>query len=240
MSGPVQQQTPPKPPGPLFWAAFLWAVLGAVFLVLAIFARFYDYFPSDVFIAHRIQNIDVSGFGGYVDFVNFIGGDVFYVILVLIIAAAFALARSWFEAGLLLITIGPRVANSIVKQAVERPRPSPDLLHVVHHDSSYSFPSGHTVGTAALFGVLFFVVPAVVSPRPLRWLLQLGCLLLIASAGPARVYIGVHWPSDVLGGYLLALLFLLPAFLAYRAVSPAPIHSQPEPRMLDWRKTADT
>jgi undecaprenyl-diphosphatase len=134
---------------------------------------------------------------------------------------------------LVLITIGPRIANSIVKEAVQRPRPSAHLLHVSQRDSGYGFPSGHTVGTAVLFGVLFFIIPAAVPWRPVRWLLQLGCLLLIASAGPARVYVGVHWPSDVLASYLLALLFLMPVFLAYHALTRTRTRSQPEPRMLD-------
>jgi undecaprenyl-diphosphatase len=222
-----------KPPGLIFWVAFLWAVLGAVFLVLAVFARYYDYFPSDVFIAHRIQNIDVPAFGGYVDFVNVVGNGWVLIALALIGAAALVLARAWTEAAVLLIAIGPRLANSVVKDAVQRPRPSPELVHVSDHANDFSFPSGHTVGTSVLFGVLFFVLPAVVPSRPLRWLLQLGCLLLIASAGPARVYVGVHWPSDALASYLLALLFLVPACLAYQALSRTRIRSQPQARMLD-------
>ncbi len=233
MTTTLQPQAVRKPPGLLFLCAYLWAFVGAAFVVLGAFARYYDYFPSDLFIAHRIQNIDVPAFGGYVDFVNFLGNDWFYITLTLVIAAAFAVARAGLEAVLVLITIGPRVANSIVKEAVERPRPSADLLNVVRHDSGYGFPSGHTVGTAALFGVLFFVIPAAVPWRPVQWLLQLGCLLLIVSAGPARVYVGVHWPSDVLASYLLALLFLMPAFLAYRALTRDRIRSRAEPRMLD-------
>jgi membrane-associated phospholipid phosphatase len=208
---------PARPaPGALFWASFIWAVIGATFVVLAVLAKYYDYFPSDVFIAHRIQRIDVPAFGGYVDFVNFLGRDIFYIALTLVLAGAFALLRAPIEAFLVFLTIGPRVLNSAAKEAVTRPRPSADLIHVTQHDSGYSFPSGHTVGTAALFGVLFFVIPAVIANRPVRWLLQLACLLLVVSAGPARVYVGVHWPSDTLASYLLALMFLIPAGVGYR------------------------
>jgi undecaprenyl-diphosphatase len=185
---------------------------------MAGFARFYDYFPSDVFIAHRLQDIDVPAFGGYIDFVNFLGSDVFAVILIVALAAAVAVARAPMEAFAVLLSAGPRLVNSAVKQAVERPRPSASLISVPHADSGYSFPSGHTVGGAALFGVLLLVLPAVVPWRPLCRVLQLGCALLIVSVGPARVYVGVHWPSDVLGSYLLALLFLIPVWAVYRAL----------------------
>ncbi len=220
-------------PGALFWAAFLWAIVGATFVVLAVFARFYDYFPSDVSIAHRIQSIDVPAFSGYVDFVNVVGNGWVLIALALIGATTLVLARGWLEAILLLITIGPRVGNSVLKDAVQRPRPSPELTHVSDPATDYSFPSGHTVGTSVLFGVLFFVIAAVVPSRPLRWLLQLGCLLLVVSAGPARVYVGVHWPSDVLGGYLLALMFLIPVVAAYRMITGNRTRSQAESRVLD-------
>ena len=133
----------------------------------------------------------------------------------------------------MLLTLGPRVLNSAVKDAVARPRPSPDLIHVVQHDSGYGFPSGHTVGTAVLFGTLFLIMPTAVPWRPARWLLQLGCLMLIVSAGPARVYVGVHWPSDALGSYLLALLFLIPAFVGYWLFSRNRGRTHAESRMLD-------
>jgi len=229
----AEQQPVRQTPGALFWAAFLWSIVGATFVVFAVFARFYDYFPSDVYIAHHIQSIDVPAFGGYVNFVNFIGSDVFYIVLTLLLASAIVLLRAPIEAVLVLLTIGPRVLNSAAKEAVVRPRPSAELVHVGQHDSGYSFPSGHTVGTVALFGVLFLVLPAVVPSRPLRWLLQLGCLLLIVSAGPARVFVGVHWPSDVLGSYLLALMFLIPAVAAYWMVTKNRTRSQAESRMLD-------
>jgi len=229
----AQQDPAREAPSALFWASFLWSIVGATFVVFAVFARFYDYFPSDIYIAHHIQSIDVPAFGGYVNFVNFIGNDVFYIVLTLLVAGAIVLLRAPIEAVLVLLTIGPRLLNSAAKEAVARPRPSADLVEVAQHDGGYGFPSGHTVGTAALFGVLFLVLPAVVPSRPLRWLLQLGCLLLIVSAGPARVFVGVHWPSDALGSYLLALIFLIPAVAAYRMVTRSRTRSQAESRMLD-------
>lgn len=200
------------------WGSGLWLALALLFLALAGFAAFYDRFPSDERIAHAIQEVDVPAFGGFVDFVNLPGDAPVYIPLTLGLSAAFVIARAGWEAALMLLTFAPRAVNSVLKDLVERPRPSADLVDVMGDASGFGFPSGHTVGTAALFGMLFFLIPAAVSWRPLRWLLQLGCLLLALAAGPARVYIGVHWPSDVLGGYLLTLLFLAPALLAYRAL----------------------
>jgi undecaprenyl-diphosphatase len=189
-----------------------------LFLFLAITAAFFDYFPSEVFIANRIQGIDVAGFGGFVDFVNALGVAWVYVPVTVALAVALVARNAWLEGGLMLGTFLARYVNTWVKDAVDRPRPSPDLIDVRATPGGFAFPSGHTVGTAVLFGLLFFVMPALVPSRPVRWLLQAGCLLLVAAAGPARVYIGVHWPSDVLGGYVLALLFLIPAFAAVLAL----------------------
>lgn len=200
---------------PLIWGAWLWCLLVAFFVALAVSAIFYDRFPADERVAHAIQNIDVPALGGFFDVVNFVGNGWFAVPFAVVVAFGFAVQRSWWEAALLPLTLVPRAINSIVKDVVDRPRPSPDLLHVTGDASGPGFPSGHTVGTAALFGLLFFLIPAVVPWRPLRWALQLGCLLAVAAAGPARVYVGVHWPSDTLAGYLLALLLVGPLATAY-------------------------
>ncbi|OGO49922.1 MAG: hypothetical protein A2148_07775 [Chloroflexi bacterium RBG_16_68_14] len=202
----------------LVWAAGLWAAVALLFCFLAGLAAFYDRFPSDERIAHEIQAIDVPAFGGFVDFVNALGSAWAYVPLTLAAAAAFLVLRGGTEAVLVLLTFVARGVNSLLKDWVERPRPSPKLVEVTSDASGSGFPSGHTVGTVALFGMLFFLIPAVVPWRPLRWALQAGCLLVVLAAGPARVYVGVHWPSDVLAGYLLAFLFVAPVVAAYWAL----------------------
>jgi undecaprenyl-diphosphatase len=186
-----------------------------VFALMAAGAALFDRFPGDERIAHAIQDIDVPAFGGFVDAINWLGNTWPSAALVIILAAAFALRRAPVAAGLVLLTFAAKWLNSALQDLIGRPRPSPDLIEVTKHIEAGSFPSGHTVSTTVLFGLLFFLAPALVAWPAARWALRAGCLLVIAAAGPARVYIGVHWPSDVFGGYLLALLFLAPLFLLY-------------------------
>lgn len=200
------------------WLLGLWLALALLFLVLAAFAAFYDRFPADERIAHTMQDIDVPAFGGFVDFVNWLGGWP-CIALAVTLAVVFALVRSGWEALLTVLTLAPRGLNSLVKGWIERPRPSPDFIDVSERAEGFGFPSGHTVGTTVLFGALFFLLPTLVPWRPLRWALQAGCLLIVVAAGPARVYVGAHWPSDVLAGHLLALLVLVPLLAGYRAVT---------------------
>lgn len=222
----TSQDAPPAPaadPRRPSWRrlASFWAAFALFFLVLALFAAFYDRFPGDERIAHATQDIDVPAFGGFLDFINLLGTAWLVLPLTIGLAVAFALARHGTEAMLVLLAFAARGVNGFVKEVVERPRPSPDLVDVTNDASGFSFPSGHTLGTAVLFGLLFFLIPAAVPWRPVRWLFQAACLLAVVAAGPARVYVGVHWPSDAFAGYLLALLLLAPVLTLYYALRPA-------------------
>jgi undecaprenyl-diphosphatase len=214
-AGPHPARRRPLLRGRAGWGLLLWIALALTFVILATLASFYDRLPADERIAHAVQDSDAPAVGGFFDFENALGLALVYIPLTLGLAALLAVRRAGSESVLVLLTFVVRGVSSLVKDWVERPRPSAKLIDIPGDYSGFSFPSGHTVGTGVLFGVLFFVIPAVVSWRPLRWLLQAGCLLLVLAAGPARVYVGAHWPSDVLGGYLLALLALGPAAVVY-------------------------
>ncbi len=196
----------------------LWLAGALLFLIMAVFAGFFDRFPGDEAAAGAFQDLDPPVLGGFLEFINWIGTEWVYAFVTLGLALALALTRSGWESLLVLYTAGVRVGNSVLKDWIERPRPSEELVEVTERASGFGFPSGHTVGTAALFAAAFVIIPVVVSWRPLRWLLQAGCLLAVLAAGPARVYVGVHWPSDVLAAYLLALLAVGPPLVAYRVL----------------------
>ncbi len=202
----------------LRWGIRLWLAGALLFLIMAVFAGFFDRFPGDEAATGAFQDVDPPVLGGFLEFINWIGTRWVYIPFTLGLALALALTRSGWESLLVLYTAGVRLGNSVLKDWIERPRPSEELVEVTERASGFSFPSGHAVGTAALFAAAFFIIPVVVSSRPLRLLLQAGCLLAVLAAGPARVYVGVHWPSDVLAAYLLALLALGPPLVAYRVL----------------------
>ena len=130
----------------------------------------------------------------------------------LVVALAGGLALVLFAAGrgqvllLLLGTGAGRLVNIGVKELIERPRPSPDIVHVSNPDSSFAFPSGHAEGAMLLYGLVFYFVTLYLPKSRFRLALQAACLWIIVGTGLQRIYTGAHWPSDVLGAYYLGLL----------------------------------
>jgi membrane-associated phospholipid phosphatase len=100
------------------------------------------------------------------------------------------------------------VAGEGVKLWVGRMRPSAPAVHVAAHLSGYSFPSGHVIQYVTLFGFTSYVVAATWSRGVARNALLVLFAALIALVGPSRVYLGQHWPSDVVGAYLFSALWL--------------------------------
>jgi membrane-associated phospholipid phosphatase len=94
--------------------------------------------------------------------------------------------------------------DQIVKVSLQRHRPTADLVKILDPSTGYSYPSGHAV----FFTWLYFMLAASLAPKlPPRWRALLwgiaGVLVFLACVG--RVWAGAHWPSDVIGGFLLGL-----------------------------------
>ncbi|GIG62165.1 hypothetical protein Lfu02_65370 [Longispora fulva] len=118
------------------------------------------------------------------------------------------LARSWWPAVVVLLAVGGTAVLTFAVKVVDgRARPPAGVVAVVGED--FSFPSGHTSNTTATIGVLTFLVYGLVRPGRPRVLLVTGAVLVMAAVGLSRLYLGVHWFTDVLGGYLLAGAWLL-------------------------------
>ncbi|KAF1303351.1 phosphatase PAP2 family protein [Enterococcus sp. JM9B] len=113
---------------------------------------------------------------------------------------------AWLGIGVLGIA---GILNPLIKLVFTRERPT--LLHLVT-EHSYSFPSGHSTGSMVLFGTLIFLVPTLFTSTTARWIARIFLGFIILAIGISRIYLGVHFPSDIIGGYSLGLGWL---FLTY-------------------------
>lgn len=98
------------------------------------------------------------------------------------------------------------LTNQILKNIFTRPRPN--HLRLIKQ-GGYSYPSGHAMISIAIYGFLIYYVYHKVKNKALKISLIGLLILLIISIGLSRIYVGVHYPSDILGGYTLALLILI-------------------------------
>ncbi|MDI6857728.1 MAG: phosphatase PAP2 family protein [Dehalococcoidia bacterium] len=198
----------------LFWP--LWFAGLALFGVMAGFATVASRFPGDLPVAEWVQGID--GLSAVADAVNAAGDFPLTLAVTLVSLAWLGLTRRFVEGAFIVLSFVPRALREAISALVARPRPDAELVEVRDEAAGFSFPSGHVVGAMVLYGLLFYLVQIAVPRRELRAPLQIVLAFVIFAAGPARVYVGVHWPSDVLGGHLYGALALALLILGYRHV----------------------
>jgi undecaprenyl-diphosphatase len=137
-------------------------------------------------------------------------GDPVVLITVSLILAGFFLTRyqrrSEGLALLLAVALGYAL-STVFKIYFHRARP--DLWEIVARPQSYSFPSGHAMVSMIVYGISAYLLEAAF-PR-YRWIFRIAAAALILLIGASRLYLGVHWPSDVLAGYALGLIIVFVA-----------------------------
>lgn len=134
-------------------------------------------------------------------FASFVGADVlgaaFVVSLIVFAWLHWRQAAIW----LTLTMAGALVLDLSLKYAFHRQRPTPFFGPLPH---TYSFPSGHALFSVCFYGVLAGLLAARIKSLPARICIWAAAAVLIVAIGMSRIYLGVHYPTDVLGGYLAA------------------------------------
>ena len=97
------------------------------------------------------------------------------------------------------------VLNQILKNIFDRPRP--EGLRLIQ-ETGYSFPSGHSMVSMAFYGFLIYIIYKKVKNPYLKWGSMLLLLSLIVAIGISRIYLGVHYASDVIGGFCFSIAYL--------------------------------
>lgn len=142
-----------------------------------------------------------------------IGASVCVFVLLATSFATFWLAGLRRQAVLMLVAmVGALALELSLKHAFHRARPEPYFN--VPLPASYSFPSGHALAAACLYGMLAVLTTGRVKRRDRKVAIWTVCAFMILMIGLSRIYLGVHYPSDVLAGYMAACVWLGMLYLA--------------------------
>ena len=210
---------------------WLWQIALGAILLFAVDAYFV--LSGSYTIVDRSVELFVQGFPwGPVVYVfaafNAVAG--FWQLLAGLVLAVLMAVWDRRAGWLLFIGSGASLLDNLIKVLVARQRPAADLVHVLNPATGYSFPSGHAV----FYTWVAIMLAAALAPRlrpTARPFLWLGAALVILIACTARVYEGVHWPTDVIGGFLLAL-----AWCAFVLWLPERWLPTPSRTWLMWRR----
>ena len=115
-----------------------------------------------------------------------------------------------------VISLSSTVVYKVVKGIFERPRPELDVRLIPQ--GGFSFPSGHSMNCIVCFGILIYLIRKHCPNRKIANVLTVLLVLLIVGIGSSRVYVGVHFPTDVLGGWSLGLAFLMGSILVLEKI----------------------
>ncbi|MFB4164649.1 phosphatase PAP2 family protein [Alteribacillus sp. JSM 102045] len=120
------------------------------------------------------------------------------------------------EGVILLLSVGGGgLLNYVLKSIYERQRP--DFERVIEA-SGFSFPSGHAMNAVTFYGMLAMILFFIVQKEKMKIVVCVGFSILILLIGVSRVYLGVHYVSDILAGYLAGLAWLIAMLLIYRSI----------------------
>lgn len=158
---------------------------------------------TQFFFAHRTSFFDqffyaVTQFGSL---------KVVGILIPVVIVALFVYKKRDLLLPLVISLVGSELAMYLIKLGIHRPRPGESVAYYL--EKTYSFPSGHATISMAFYGFLIYFLMRIEGKLRLSYGVSVLLGLLIFLIGFSRIYLGVHYLSDVLGGYLVGGMWLL-------------------------------
>jgi membrane-associated phospholipid phosphatase len=211
------------------WNGQLLPIVSAVqlllFGLLAWVVHKHAAFPVDVLISRRVQKNHGPLLHHGSAAISNISKASLLNLLVIPFAAVLWKLHLRLEA---MMTVGTCFSAALVRLAirriVNRPRPNPLLVRVKQKPHGQSFPSGHVISSITFWGWICIVGSRLLKGKPLWQKAILSVpVLVVMLVGPTRIYLGDHWTSDVLGGYLFAGGWLGLSLQLYLELSRKPV-----------------
>lgn len=140
-------------------------------------------------------------------------GDRYVVIILGIILLLIKSLREKYGVKFAIAALSSTALYQIMKYIFQRPRP--DLALRLIEQGGYSFPSGHSMNCLVSYGILIYLLLRYCENRRLAKLLSFGLGLLTILIGFSRVYVGVHYPTDIIGGWSLGIAVLVAMIYAF-------------------------
>lgn len=185
---------------------FVLALLGFIYITNDVFGIKDAYFDMHAFSAMRpfIDDFNTR----VMRFITFFGTGEFLVPANILLALYFLLIRKhkWYSLKVPVVSIGSFIIMSSLKIFFSRPRPDDPVYHAAR---GFSFPSGHAMSAMTFYGLIVYLVWKNVVNKAFRWLLTFLLVIFIFLIGLSRVYLRVHYASDVLAGFTLGIIWII-------------------------------
>lgn len=197
-------------------AALLLSILFAAgFGLVALLVGFHRLNVFDRSIIRFVQGFESPAISPIMKFFTAIGAGLpVTAIAVVIVLFLFFVLKHRRELILFVFVLGGSpLLNVVLKLAFHRERPD---IHRIIQAAGYSFPSGHSMGAFSLYGVSAYLLWKHIPARWGRAILIAASAALVLAIGVSRIYLGVHYPSDVIGGYLASGFWLASSIMVYR------------------------
>ncbi|HWN88760.1 MAG TPA: phosphatase PAP2 family protein [Chitinophagaceae bacterium] len=164
--------------------------------------------PIDMLIFDKIRPRVNTVNNKFMLFITFLGKHQFLIPANLILIFYFLLVKrqTWFSIRVITIAISSLVLMLLLKQLFQRKRPLSPLLKAA---KGLSFPSGHAIMAVTFYGLFIYILQHTITTEWLKWFLIILVFVLIVLIGFSRIYLRVHYASDVAAGFIIGLLWLL-------------------------------
>lgn len=186
--------------------AFFTALTVFVFIARMVFLEKKNDLDNEIFsfLAKHVNNVNT----GLMQFFSFLGSHYFLIPANLILVAflLFVKKHTWYSIKIPAISLSSLLLMLILKQFFHRNRP---LVPLLEHAKGLSFPSGHALMSFSFYGLMIYLSWHKIRNKTLRWIFVAILSVLIFFIGLSRIYLRVHYASDVIAGFSLGLIWLV-------------------------------